>query len=288
MKTPALCLLALVLLLAACGGPAPTPSPTPAPYRIIREVAYLPNGGANQKLDIYLPGRGSGPFPTLVAIHGGNSDKLHLVGLGINMAKKGYAVVSINHRLPPEVYPAPLEDCFCALAWVHAHAGEYGFDSSRVVVWGFSAGGTLAALMGAIEDPARYLPNCPNALPQSGWLTGAVALSGLYDLANRDAVSESVQDFWANVLGGQPNEKPGVWAEASPITWIDGKEPPFLVINGEKDDVALATEAERFAAALRQAGAKVKLVIIPGADHGNATNPDAQQALEEFLKGLGW
>jgi acetyl esterase/lipase len=281
-------LTAIALLVVACSAPAPTPTPTPSPYRITRDIAYVPDGNAYQKLDVYLPGSGSGPFPTLVAIHGGNSDKRDLFVLGINMAKKGYAVVSINHRLPPEVYPAPIEDCFCALAWVHAHASEYDLDSKRVAMWGFSAGGTLAAVVGAMEDPAPYLKNCPNALPQSGWLKGAVALSGIYDLTNRDALSEGVQDFWANMLGGPLAEKPDVWAGASPITWVDGNEPPFLVINGEKDTTSPATEAERFAAALRQAGANVQLVIIPGADHASTTSAEAQQALEEFLKGLEW
>ena len=86
-----------------------------------------------QKLDIYLPETGEGPFPTIVYIHGGafiggdkRDDQMLYVSDGI---VRGYAVVSYEQRLLPEgVFPLPVYDTKAALRWLKAHAAEYCLD----------------------------------------------------------------------------------------------------------------------------------------------------------------
>ena len=89
-----------------------------------------------QKLDIYLPETGEGPFPAIVFIHGGgflSGDKRdgQMIYVTDGIAR-GYAVVSFDQRLLPEgVFPLPVYDAKAALRWLKVHAGEYCLDPER-------------------------------------------------------------------------------------------------------------------------------------------------------------
>jgi acetyl esterase/lipase len=50
-------------------------------------------------------------------------------------------------------YPAQVQDAFCALAWIHANAATYGFDTEHIAAIGESAGGYLVAMLGTVEIP---------------------------------------------------------------------------------------------------------------------------------------
>ena len=107
---------------------------------------------ATQKLDVYLP-EGSGPFPVVVAIHGGAFAMGNKTGGDLSSmlsaVKKGYAVVTVDYRLSGEaVFPAAIEDVQKAIVFVKKNAAKYRLDSEKVAVWGDSAGGNLAALAG--------------------------------------------------------------------------------------------------------------------------------------------
>ena len=95
-------------------------------------VPYVPDGHIDQKLDIYLPTSGDGPFPALFMIHQGGGRKEQLAFWGRSFAERGYAAISINHRQwPDHRYPADVEDAFCALAWVHAARGRQTCSSAH-------------------------------------------------------------------------------------------------------------------------------------------------------------
>ena len=116
------------------------------------EIAYAALSPA-QKLDIYWPPEGGGPFPVILHIHGGaflGGDKRDtqlnpmLAGL-----EYGYAVVSINYRLSGEaIFPALVHDVKAAIRWVRANATIYQFDPQKIAAWGGSAGGYLALMAG--------------------------------------------------------------------------------------------------------------------------------------------
>lgn len=233
-----------------------------------------------QKLDVYLPGNGEGPFPTFIGIHGGGfsarSKALYGV-LGYHFAQQGYAFVAINYRLSPrDSYPAHVEDSFCALGWVHANAQTYGFDLNRVIVTGGSAGGYLAAMVATVDDPSLYLEDCPNALPSEDAVQAAVIFYGLYDFTNAaedfpaHETKGTLADYW-----GAPLEEisPERLAEMSPIIQIDGSEPPFLILHGTADSSIPSWMSERFAEALALAGVDVELVLIEGARHAFELTP---------------
>ena len=118
-----------------------------------RDLAYVTHGSRGQTLDLYAPKKATG-VPLIVWIHGGaflfaSKEGFPVEPVPLHLMLEGYAVASINYRLSPEaVFPAQLEDCKAAIRWLRAHADELGIDPTRIGVWGASAGGNLAALVG--------------------------------------------------------------------------------------------------------------------------------------------
>jgi acetyl esterase/lipase len=254
---------------------------------VIRDVPYVANGAPLQKLDIYRPQGLAGPFPTLFALHGGGGNKSDsdMAGLAYYFAQRGFAVVSSNRRQSPQYnYPVPVQDAFCALAWVQAHAGTYGLDPARLVAVGHSAGGTLAALLGVVDDPALFVKDCPYPLPTARRVRGVVPFTGTFDYILRGN-SHDPADMaqLATYLGGAPDKVPDTWKQASAITWVDSQDPPFLLIHGLKDTTIAPEQSRSLAAALQKAGVDVELLLLPDADHGAIVRSEqAFQAVVAF------
>jgi acetyl esterase/lipase len=107
-----------------------------------------------QKLDIYLPNEGKAPFPVIIAFHGGgfyegNKSKEYMTPMlqGLN---HGYAVVTVDYRLSDEAkFPAAINDAKAAIRFIKVNAAKYDSNPNKIVLWGSSAGGNLAALAGA-------------------------------------------------------------------------------------------------------------------------------------------
>ncbi len=113
----------------------PPPANTDHVKRKFLDIPYASLSPA-QKLDIYLPDEGEGPFPVIVWIHGGafmGGDKADLQVLpSLEGLKRGYAVVAINYRLSGEArFPALVHDAKAAIRWIRANAQIYHFDPEQ-------------------------------------------------------------------------------------------------------------------------------------------------------------
>jgi acetyl esterase/lipase len=254
----------------------------------LRNVPYVTDGHPSQKLDIYLPASGDGPFPTLLLIHGGGGDKRDFDHWARRFAEQGYAAVSINYRdINQFDYPLPVQDAFCALAWTHAKADTYGFDPRRIVALGHSAGGTLTAMLGTVDDPDLFMQACPHQLPEADWIQGAIPFTGIFDYARALQFSPERRSRLNDYLGGDPDQAAETWAEASATTWVDGSEPPFLLIHGLDDSTIEPEQSMYLAETLERAGVEVELLLIPDADHGAIINSEQSfEAVENFLATL--
>jgi acetyl esterase/lipase len=241
-----------------------------------------------QTLDIYFSNEIEGPFPVVLMLHQGNGRKEQFVSWGLNFAKQGYAVVASNYRgWPGNAFPQDISDAFCALAWIHDNAEEYNFDTGHVFVLGHSSGGTLAALIGVVDDPTPYLATCPQNLPATDWVQGAVTFTGIFDYVSAAQSSSELGTYAKALLNSRPDENPEIWAEASAITWIDGSEPPFLVFHGGDDQSIPQDQSTDFARALEAAGVPVELIIVPEADHVQITGSTENiEATLTFLSSL--
>jgi acetyl esterase/lipase len=145
-----------------------TPIPQSKTGHITRQFRDLPYGEHPlQKLDVYLPEQGDGPFPVIVNVHGGGfmgCDKhdFHLYPT-LFALEQGFAVVAVNYRLSPGVrYPEHVYDIERALIWIEKNGLEKKLDPEKICLWGTSAGGNLV-LQAA----------CRNGIPLTGDLQEA-------------------------------------------------------------------------------------------------------------------
>jgi acetyl esterase/lipase len=262
-----------------------------------RTVEYIPEGDFLHVLDVYLPTGGEGPHPAILALHGGGfyaRSKDHVAPYARHFNEQGYALVSANYRFAPAAtYPAQVEDAYCALAWIHANAAEFGLDADRVFVMGDSAGGYLAAMLGTVETPGLYQGECPYPVQPSISPLGVIVLYGSFDLTNLDGhAPDSIEVALRRYMGAPVSEAPQAQlVEMSPIAWIDGGEPPFLVIHGTEDEEIQSWVSEVFVESLEAADVEADLVLV-NAGHAYILDRSSQsvlislEAIDGFLRNL--
>lgn len=288
MKKIPIALCLSLLLLTGCGAaetPLPTFTPKPKELETFRDIAYLGDGLEEHTLDIYLPAIQEGPYPTLLVFHGGNGKKEDFGLWGNIFAKKGYAVISSNYRQWPDYqYPSNLEDAFCALAWILENSADYQLDPDQIFFLGHSAGGTLAASLGIVDGQAVLPDSCPDQLPADFRPAGVITFTVIYDYQIAAQLSGGLQDYTVDLLGGTYEEIPEVWQEASPVSWVDGDDPPFLLIHGGEDQSIPPSQSEEFARILSDAGIPTELMIVPGGTHMQVKgSPESMDAVERFI-----
>ncbi|HAE23405.1 MAG TPA: alpha/beta hydrolase [Spirochaetaceae bacterium] len=251
---------------------------------------------ATQKLDLYIPNEGSGPYPLIIEIHGGgfiSGSKSSQISPMLEAVKKGYALASINYRLSAEaIWPAQINDVKAAIRFLRANAARYGLDPERFATWGASAGGSLSALAGVsggvskLADPALGNATVSDRVQAAvDWFGpiyfstmdaefSALGTSGAMGLTNAATSAES--KYLGKVIG-TPEAQPLVEA-ASPRSYISADDPPFFIQHGTADRNIPITQSIDFARALAQAigGGKVVYEALEGAGHGGSQFESAQ------------
>lgn len=269
-----------------------TETATPEIYRpkreILPDVLYLPDGGTKQILDLYLPiaQDAAEKFPIVMMIHQGGSDRHSMSTLALDVVDQGFAVISIDHREPPKYqYPTHIEDAVCALGWIYSNAETYGFDLEKIFLLGYSTGGAMVAFLGTVDHPGSYAGSCPDTLPEIVSLAGVITYTGDFDyplIAEGDA---RLAEYVTGLMGADYATAPELWQEASPITWIDGREPEFLLFHGEGDGSILPAQSILFAKVLEAAGVEATLHLIPDVGHMELIqNETAYNLMMEFLR----
>ncbi|MFA6240233.1 MAG: alpha/beta hydrolase [Candidatus Hydrogenedentales bacterium] len=258
-------------------------------YLIQRKWIDIPYATVSpfQKLDIYLPNEGSGPFPVIVSIHGGGfsfGDKFGgdlrpaLTGLA-----RGYAVAAVNYRLSGEApFPAQINDVKAAIRFLRANAANYQLNTSKIAVWGSSAGGGLAALAGtsggvkALADPALGNAGQSDKVQAVVDWYGPInflTMDGQFKQSGIDGMVHNEADsFESKLMGKQITLVPDLVRKANPETYITANDPPFFIQHGDADKLIPSQQSAEFAKKLQQklGKSKVTFELLPGAGHGDA------------------
>lgn len=237
-----------------------------AEYWVDTDVAWRGIGSEVLRLDAYVPS-GEHRHAAVVLVHGGawtGGDKADVAEQGRLLAAAGYVAVAVNYRLAPaHPYPAAVEDVRAAVAWLRAptQVATYRLDSHRIGLFGASAGGNLAAMVGT-EGSGRRDTGTRVAL--------VVSWSGLTDLNG----FAQVPDFGQEFLGCAARSCPQLAADASPITHVDPSDPPMLLVNAADDPITPATQATTMGAALGEARVDHEVVVVPGSAHATVLAPE--------------
>jgi len=296
-----------------------TTSTEPSSYEVTIQKdivygTYTADGQShNLLLDLYLPKTSTTQlFPVIVYIHGGGwFEGSRDMCPGNTFASRGYAVACVEYRLaklgecPADyIFPVQIYDIKSSVRWLRLNRTTYGLDSNRIAAMGNSSGGHLAALLGTsygiqalegdqntgVSDEVQavvdwYGPvdivNGPSVFADDPCTTPLDTLNQVYG-------GEDTQYFywtlaWGVFLGGSLQDQQILdrAVEATPLTYIDPSDPPFLILHGEDDGMVPISQSEMLVNALLAAGVDVTFLKIPGASH-NYASPDAEVS-DDFL-----
>ncbi len=225
-------------------------------------------------IDIYMPPKVKAGRPLVLYIHGGgwvNGHTRHSGALSnfpaalASFASEGFVVASLEYRLAKEApFPAQLQDARAAIRFLKTNAAKYGIDPSRTGVWGGSAGGHLTALT-ALSCGETGLDVAPSA-KGSECVQAAVTWYGVFDFAPMIARPGGDGAAQGLLRCDGPCSVDKIKA-VSPVSYIDSKDPPFLLIHGEADKTVDVSQSHDAEAKMRAAGMTVESLYIPGVDH---------------------
>ncbi|MBB6241556.1 alpha/beta hydrolase [Rhodanobacter sp. MP1X3] len=172
--------------------------------------------------------------------------------VGEALAKRGLVVMIPDYRLWPKVkLDGFMQDGARAVAWTHTHAGEYGGDNKELFVMGHSAGAHIAALL---ATDAHWLAD-DGMQPRQ--LAGFIGLAGPYDflpLKDPDFVD----------MFGPTHE---AQLRSQPVHFVNGDEPPMLLMQGTTDKIVWPRNTLSLAAAMRREHEPVEVKLYPGIGH---------------------
>ncbi|MBO6949128.1 MAG: alpha/beta hydrolase [Rhodospirillales bacterium] len=213
-----------------------------APDDGVTETAGLSYGPhPRQTLDLYRPVENSGPLPTILFFYGGSwkgGHKEDYAFAGRALARAGFLVAVADYRVYPEIaFPTFVEDGAKAVRWLAENADAHGGKTTDIHLIGHSAGAHIAAM---IALDGRYLEK--EGLTQDV-LGRWVGLAGPY------AFYPSEIDYVSAIFQHLEDEN-----AARPITFVDGKSPPALLLHGADDETVIPKHSRLLAARLNAAG----------------------------------
>ncbi|QWT20338.1 alpha/beta hydrolase [Bacillus sp. NP157] len=206
-------------------------------------------------LDVYAP-PGATNAPVVVYFYGGDwqhGKRQWDRWMGEALARNGVVAVVPDIRLWPIVPMAGfLADAVQAVGWVHEHIGEFGGAPGDLFLMGHSSGGHIAAMLATDKQWLATVGMQPRDL--AGW----IGVAGTYDFLPIDDDADYLGMFGTS---------PAAQAASQPVNFVDGDEPPALLLQGEKDTEVYPSEALSMQARYNDAGEAAELKLYPGVGH---------------------
>ncbi|NND69307.1 MAG: alpha/beta hydrolase [Halioglobus sp.] len=245
----------------------------PFEARADQRITYKTVAGDDLELYAFFAQDMDGPAPALLLLHGGAwqfGTPAQMFPQCEFFAQRGLHCFALQYRISGNALPdvrGAIEDTRDAFDYLCTHARDLRLDPSRVYVGGGSAGGHLAAALGAgIPDESAARP------------AGLILYNPMIDLAPDMPDHHLVSDYWE---------------EVSPLHHVDANTPPALVLLGDRDPEVSVATAERFCAAMAAVGAHCEVEVYAGQGHGffnynaeDTTYFDAtNERVLEFLRG---
>ena len=257
------------------------------PIKTIKNVVYatpkLPNGKSTSlKMDILIP-EPVGKRTVVVYVPGGGfvvAAKESALNLRTYVAEAGFAVASIQYRTTRDGanYRDGIEDIKAAIRYLRANAEKYGIDAGAVAVWGESAGGYLATMVGVTNHNSTFEAGAN--LNQSSDVQGVIDDFGASDIskiaADFDAVTQHAiytNEGLVQYIGKASDANtldPGIaGTAANPLKYIQANAPPFIIFHGNQDKLVSPSQTLILHDALVATGVRSTRYVVDGAAHGD-------------------
>lgn len=249
-------LLTFLLALSGCAQLAFTAVNLPSRFgdmEVLHDLSY--GSEQSQKLDIYLPvGAHDKDLDVIVFFYGGRwtyGEKNYYRFVGSAFTAKNFIVVIPDHRKYPEVrFPVFVEDGAKALAWVYDHITAYNGKPERIHVAGHSSGAHIGGLLAA---DARYL--------EAEGKNRSLVIHDFAGLAGPYAFTPDEPDL--KDMFGPPQDYPNMQV----TTFIDGEQPPMLLLYGDADRTVKLSNLEKLHQRIKQQGGQVQSKIYHDVGH---------------------
>jgi acetyl esterase/lipase len=247
-----------------------------------QDVIYMRAGGTAFTMDVLKPAKPNKAAVVFLVSGGWISDHAMIKTFGAGVEKSfadgGFTVFSVVHGAQPRFKVAEIvEQVRTAVRFVHAHAADYGVDTNRVGVSGISSGGHLALMVaGSPDSPVNAVAAIAPPTDLANWGKPAFMLTDDPQMAT-----------FIPALGFDPKgprtDMEALARQRSPITYVNPKFPPTLVVHGDDDKVVPLQQAQAMDRALAKAGVEHRLEVIPRGGHDDKTfRPGLMKVLQWF------
>ena len=257
----------------------------------IKDIKYASTPQKELFLDLYMSEKVQNP-PLLVWVHGGAWSAGSKENPPMELLAYGFAMASIEYRLSGEApFPAQIHDIKAAIRFLRGNAKKYGFDENKIILWGSSAGGHLAALAG-VSDGNEALEGNLGAYTKVS--SKVRVILDYFGASNLTTILKQSTPYGLNMrtpaltkLYGKPIEEAGEEAKlASPVFYVDRTDPPMFICHGDQDPQMPINQSIELFGKYKEAGLKVEIEFLQGAGHGGKqfSSPVLVMKVLKFLK----
>ncbi|WP_125764867.1 alpha/beta hydrolase [Companilactobacillus hulinensis] len=253
---------------------------------------WLGNSTRDMKLSIirHFQTNDETTYPVIFWFGGGGwmdvDHNIHLPNL-VDFARAGYVIVSVSYRDSNKVnFPGQLEDAKAAIRYIRKNAKKFQINPNKVITMGESAGGHMASMLGVTNSQSKF--DVGDNLEFSSDVNIAIPWYGVVDplSAKQGSVSNDFDFVYRNLLGAEPEVAPKLDAQANPLTYINDKTVPFLILHGDKDEVVPIEDGKKLYNTLIDNNIKADFYQLTGAGHMDLKywQPEIVEIILNFLK----
>lgn len=260
----------------------------------IKNIVYAQDGDRKLQLDIYKPKTVKEP-KLIVWIHGGAWHSGSKENPPLGLLPFGYALASVDfHASTEKPFPANVHDIKAAIRFLRASASKYGYKADKIIVWGSSSGGHLAALVATTNNNVALEGNLGDFTQTSSAVQGCIDFFGptnfLTILNQSTPHGLNVRLPALAILLGKPLDQATELAKlASPVYQVDANDPPLFMVHGEQDIQVPVNQSIELLSAYKAKNLKVQIEFIPNAGHSDPaySKPELMEKIVQFLKENG-